>query len=213
MYHRHSMLPTVALLWGLVSISNAAAAVPITGSMQATSSLGQLLALKMTITNATTTFELTGPDYSYFAFGFDTTSMQGYSLIIEGLDDVRTVVEQNMLGRGNPGSPQSIQNLTVLDISHDALNDLTTLVIKRANQTGDPEDPDFSTALTSLDVIWAYAVTATPENPNGALSYHGPGGRGFATLTFAPIPEPASALLLVPGSLLLLMRRLRSSQR
>lgn len=212
MYHRHSILHTIALLCGLASVADTAPAVPITGSMEATSPLGQLLAMTLTITDETTTFELTGPDYSYFAFGFDTNKMRGYSLIFEGLDDDRTVVEQNLVGIGNPGRPQSNQNLDVLDVRHDESSNLTTLVIERASQTGDSDDPDFSTDMTSLDVIWAYNEDATPENPNGFLGYHGRGGRGFATISFSPIPEPASALLVVTGSLLLLIRSPRSSR-
>jgi hypothetical protein len=208
MYHRHSILPTIALLWGLASVADTASAVPITGSMEATSSLGQVLAMTLTITDETTTFELTGPDYSFFAFGFATTTMRGYSLIVEGLDDDRTVVEQNLVGIGNPGTPQSNQNLNVLDVRHDDSSNLTTLVIERASQTGDSDDPNFSTDMTSLDVIWAYAAFATPESPYAFLDYHGSGGRGFATISFSPIPEPASGLLVVTGSVLLLIRRL-----
>jgi hypothetical protein len=209
MYRRYSMLYTIAFLCGISSPANIVSATAITGSLQATSSLGQLLAMKLTITDNTTTFELTGPDYSYFAFGFDTTIMRGYSLIVKGLDSDRTVVEQNLLGRGNPGSPQSSQNLTVVDVRHDEANNLTTLIIERANQTGDQNDPEFSTDMTSLDVIWAYNSNATPENPDGLLRNHGQSGRGFATISLFPVPEPASVMLVAIGCIPLIIRRHR----
>ena len=208
MHHYHSVKLNIALLCGLAFVAETALAVPIAGRIQATSSLGQLLTMTLKITDETTIFELTGPDYSFFAFGFDTTTMRGYSLIIQGLDDDRTVVEQNLVGIGNSGSPQSNQNLNVLDICHDEHRNLTTLIIERASQTGDSDDPDFSTNMTSLDVIWAYDAFATPENPIGFLSHHGSAGRGSATVLFSPIPEPTSALLAVAGSVLLLIRRL-----
>jgi hypothetical protein len=72
--------------------------------------LGQEMALSITIDEHKTTFQLTGPDFSFFAFGFDTTTMFGYSLIVTGTDAIRTVVEQNLQGTGNPGSPQASQN-------------------------------------------------------------------------------------------------------
>ena len=75
--------------------------------------------LTMTIDDTKTRFELTGPDYSWFAFGFDTTTMMGYSLIVEGLNDSRTAVEQNLVGIGNPGGPQATQNISIIDTIHD----------------------------------------------------------------------------------------------
>jgi hypothetical protein len=210
MYRRYSMLCTIAFLFELSAAANIVSAAAMTGSLQTTSSLGQLLSMKLTITDSTTTFELTGPDYSYFAFGFDTTIMRGYSLIVEGLDSNRSVVEQNLLGRGNPGSPQENQNLTIVDVRHDEANNLTTLAVERANQTGDQNDPAFSTNMTSLDVIWAYNSNATPENPNGFLRNHGQSGRGFATIMLTPIPEPTSVMLVTIGCISLIIRRHRS---
>ena len=151
--------------------------------------------MKMTIDDSATTFELTGPDFSWFAFGFDTTVMQGYSFIVEGLDASRTAVEQNLVAAGNPGAPQDEQNITILSTTHDALNNLTTIVIERPNQTGDPEDPDFSTSMTQLDVIWAFRASASPASPSPTLNFHGANGRGVASISFSPVPEPGTASL------------------
>ena len=184
------------------------AAKEIEGSISVTTPMGHFLQLDMKIDDLNTRFELTGPDFSFFAFGFDTTTMMGYSLIVEGLDATRTVVEQNLVGIGNPGGPQVTQNINIIDATHDAPGDLTTVIIERANDTGDPLDPDFSTSLSSLNVIWAYYPFATPDNPQPDLTYHGGSGRGFATITFTP--EPASPLL-VASALPALVRVVRSS--
>jgi hypothetical protein len=177
-----------------------AAAVTVTGTAQPTPSSGQTMLLKMTIDDTKTRFELTGPDFSWFAFGFDTTRMMGYSLIIEGTGAARTAVEQNLQGRGDPGFPQPTQNINIISTMHDASLDLTTIVIERLNDTGDSDDPVFSPSMASLAIIGAYDAGATPDFPNGALSYHGRDGRGFATITFAAVPEPASIGLLAWAS-------------
>ena len=180
-----------ALLW----LPQTAAAIAIRGTIAPVNTSGQYMSLTMTITDTTTTFEMTGPDFSWFAFGFNTTTMQGYALIVEGTDDSRSAVEQNLLGIGNPGSPQLEQNIDFLDVTHDVDNELTTVIIERPNNTGDPDDPVFSTSMTSLDVIAAFDSSSSPAQPSPTLSYHGPGGRGEDKITFAIVPEPASLAL------------------
>src|SRR5215210_3227645 len=68
-------------------------AIPIYGTVVSSSPSGQQLALTMNIDETITTFVLTGPGYSWYSFGFDTVTMEGYSLIIEGTNDNRTAVE------------------------------------------------------------------------------------------------------------------------
>jgi len=165
------------------------------GRADVTTPLGHELSLEMTIDDSNTTFEMTGPSFSFFAFGFDATTMRGYSLIVEGTDATRTVVEQNLLGIGDPGTPQTTQDIDLISTFHDAANDLTTLVVRRLNHTGDPNDPEFTPSMEELDVIWAYSSFATPEFPAPELSYHGSNGRGVATITFTLIPEPNSVVL------------------
>jgi len=204
--HRVSLAARLVAFFALLWLPRTAAAVAVRGTVEATSAEGQYLALAMTIDDTTTRFELTGPDYSWFAFGFDTTTMQGYSLIIEGLGDARSAVERNLVGIGNPGSPQALQNLNLLDATDDPDNALSMVVLERANNTGDANDPVFTPSMTSLDLIYAYDSFATVDSPNPTLSYHGRGGRGFLTITFAPVvPEPASLALLVLGSTVALL--------
>jgi hypothetical protein len=188
------------------------AAKQIVGSVAPTTPMGHYLSLEMTIDDAVTRFELTGPDYSFFAFGFDTTTMMGYSLIVEGLDANRTVVEQNLAGIGDPGSPQAMQNINVVAMMHDAPNDLTTVVIERPNDTVDPLDPDFATSLSSLNVIWAYYPFATPEFPQPDLTYHSGSGRGFATIAFTPEPT-TSVLVATAAAALVRVARESSAKR
>lgn len=188
---RAGSLAIVALGW----LAPAASGATIAGAVQPTTPQARYLALRMTITETTTRFELTGPDFCYFSFGFDTDVMEGYSLIVTGSDAARTVVEQNLLGTGSPGDPQGMQDINVVSVTHDAANDLSTVIVERLNQTGDPDDPDFTTSMTALDVIWAYNSFASPAFPNPNLNYHGSLGRGGTQITFAPVPEPASASL------------------
>jgi hypothetical protein len=139
---------------------------------------------------------LTGPSYSWFAWGFGATTMAGYTVIVEGTDANRTVVEQNMVGIGNEGVPQGTQNLQLVSTSFDPAAGLTTIELTRANSTGDPNDPEFSTSLTTLPMIWAYSRFASAEFPSPTLGFHTTSGRGFSTLAFSPIPEPAGSLLM-----------------
>jgi hypothetical protein len=200
--HRDSLFAIVAKCGLLVGMSATASAATVTGTIEPTIPSGKYMALTMTIDDTKTTFKMTGPDYSWFAFGFDTMTMQGYSLIVEGTDSNRTAVEQNLLGIGSPGDPQEMQNINIVSTTHDTASDLTTLVIERPNNTGDPNDPVFSPTMDSLEVIWGLSAFSSPTAPAPILSYHGSDGRGFETITFAPVPEPTSTLLASLGALI-----------
>jgi hypothetical protein len=196
MYIESSMVPSrsylAATLCALVVIVSDASAVTVEGTVEPAIPSGQFISLTMTIDDTKTTFELTGPDYSWFALGFDTKTMFGYSLIVEGTDGNRTAVEQNLQGVAAPGSPQASQDISIISTIHDAANDLTTIVIERPNNTGDADDAVFSPSMTELDIIGAYDSFSSPSSPNGFLSYHGQGGRGFGKITFFVVPEPTT---------------------
>ncbi len=210
--HRGNTIGLAFVAWmTLTWLASAASAAVATVSLYVTSPEGQHLALKLTMDDLKTRFELTGPSFSWFAFGFDTTTMQGYSIIVEGLNDTRSMVEQNLAGRGDPGSPQTIQNLDFIDVTYDSDTDLTTVIVERENDTGDDEDPVFLTSMRSLPIIFAYDSAASVAFPNPSLRNHGRNGRGFGTITL--IPEPASAAMLAIGAGLTcatLRRRTRS---
>lgn len=176
-------------------LAGPAAGESITGHFGVTTSTGHPLEINIAIDPTTTTFKLTGPDFSWFAFGFNTQSMTGYALIVEGMDNNRTVVEQNLVFAGDPGTPQAEQNIAVVDLVHHEADDLTTLVITRPNTTGDPEDLDFSPGIAELGIIWAYDQYATPLFPTPIMGYHG-SARGGAMMTFTVIPEPGTFVLL-----------------
>jgi hypothetical protein len=212
--HRMCWAARFVALLALVWLPRSASAVAVRGTVEPATPLGQYMALTMTIDDATTRFELTGPDFCWFAFGFDTTTMRGYSLIIEGTGDLRNPVERNLQGIGNPGSPQLEQNLAFLDTIHDVDNALTTVILERPNDTGDTNDPIFTPSMTSLDLIWSYDSFARPDAPNPDLSYHGREGRGLVTINFAPVvPEPASAALAALGAGMGLLFTRRNSGR
>jgi hypothetical protein len=200
--HRDSVSAVIATCGLLIGVAGSASAATVIGTVEPTIPSGKHMALTMTIDDTKTTFKMTGPDYSWFAFGFDTMTMQGYSLIVEGTDANRTAVEQNLLGIGSPGDPQEMQNINIVSTTHDAASDLTTLVIERPNNTGDPNDPVFSPTMDSLAVIWGLNAFSSPTAPAPNVDYHGRNGRGFDTINFAPVPEPSSALLAALGALL-----------
>lgn len=208
-WHSRMVASALVLTAGLVATRGQASAETLVGFVEPVTPLGQYMALEMTIGDTHTLFKMTGPDYSWFAFGFDTQTMQGYSLIVEGVDDARTAVEQNLVNTGIPGSPQATQNIEILSTTHDAANDLTTILIRRPNMTGDPEDPDFPHPTNPLPIIWSYGSFSSPEFPSPDLSYHGSNGRGDTFITFEPvaIPEPSTMALLGLAGALLAMRR------
>lgn len=206
--HRSSRTICIAFTLAVAFYSpRYAAAVTAKGTAEILTPTGRYMALTMTIGDAATIFELTGPDYSWFAFGFDTTSMMGYSLIVQGIDGNRTVVEQNLVARGNPGIPQAVQNIYHFDTYHDESNNLTRLSIFRANNTGDTDDPIFSPSMTSLDIIWAYSAVASPEIPAPNMANHRQSGRGVAQIQFVAVPEPTCSTLLVLATLTTAMTR------
>jgi hypothetical protein len=180
-----------ATLVALMCWPASAMAVTVRGTAQPHIPSGQFMSLTMTIDDAKTRFELTGPAFSWFAIGFDTSTMFGYSLIIEGTNGNRTAVEQNLLGIGAPGTPQATQNINIVNTINDAPNNLTTIVIDRMNDTGDPNDPVFLPNMIHLDIIGAYSSFSSPARPMGTLSYHGSNGRGTGIIEFAAVPEPS----------------------
>jgi hypothetical protein len=212
--HRSSRAICIAFALAMAFYSpRDAAAVTAKGTIEFLTPAGQYMALTMTINDTDTIFELTGPDYSWFAFGFDTTSMMGYSLIVQGIDANRTVVEQNLVQRGNPGTPQAVQNIYHFDTIHDEPNNLTRLSILRTNDTGDANDPIFFPSMTSLDIIWAYSEVASPEVPVPNMGNHGRSGRGVAQIQFVVIPEPscASLVALATSAIMLTARQRRTA--
>lgn len=211
-FRRAHIAATLTACLALAFVATKASAKTVRGTVQPAIPSGQFMSMTMTIDEVKTRFELTGPDFSYFAFGFDTTEMYGYSLIIEGTDAARTAVEQNLLGAGAPGSPQAIQNISILSTVHHAASDLTTLVIERLNNTGDPDDAIFSPNMTQLNIIGAYNSFTSPSDPDGDLEYHGSDGRGFGVIQFAVIPEPSGAFLAAVSTAMLLAR-FRSRRR
>jgi hypothetical protein len=216
---RLSSVVTLGLLAPLLIHSNRGSGQTLVGFIEPVTPLGQYMSLEVTIGPTHTLFEMTGPDFSWFAFGFDpdlgmppNISMQGYSIIVEGLDANRSATEYNMVGVGNPGPPQALQNLEILSTTHDAANNLSTVLIRRLNDTGDPLDPIFPRDRNPLPIIWSYGSFGDPTSPTPELSYHGSNGRGDMLITFEPvaIPEPSTvALVLAGGAILWIVRKRR----
>jgi hypothetical protein len=210
--HQGLLIAVLTALAAVFSLPRVTQALTVSGTVEPGIPSGQFMSLTMTIDDTKTRFEMTGPDFSWFAFGFDTTTMQGYALIIQGTDDNRTAVEQNLVAVGDPGSPQATQNINIISTTHDSGLALTTIVIERLNNTGDINDPIFSPSISSLDIIGAYSSFASPAFPIPNLGYHGSNGRGFGTIEFTAVPEPTAVSLAALGAAMLLLRHRRGRQ-
>lgn len=209
----HKLSAAITFALSLAALPSNVSGEVLKGFVEPVTPLGQYLSLEMTIGETHTLFKMTGPDFSWFGFGFDPDvtsppTMQGYSIIVEGLDGIRTAHERNLGGVGNPGDAQPTQNLELLWSSHDAANNLSTVLLRRANDTGDPLDVPFPGNQNPLPIIWSYDASASPDLRVPNLSYHGFDGKGFVDIAFTPIPEPTGLALgsLAVGTLLLANR-------
>jgi hypothetical protein len=54
--------------------------------------------------------------------------------------------------------------------------------------------------MTSLALNYAFDFSATVTQPNPSLANHGRDGRGFATITFEPVPEASTVALILLGT-------------
>src|SRR5690606_10455500 len=170
----HKLSAAITFALSLAALPSNVSGEVVRGFIEPVTPLGQYLSLEMTIGETHTLFEMTGPDYSWFGFGFEPEgTMQGYSIIVEGNDAARTAHERNLGGVGNPGDAQATQNLEFLGASHDAANNLSTILLRRANITGDVLDPSFPPDENPLPMIWSYAASSSPDLPDPNLSYHG----------------------------------------
>ncbi len=139
----------------------------------------------------TTSFDVSGPSSKWFAAAFNTTNMNGYSIVLN--NNGGNPVEYTMNGNGAP-TLQTNQNLQ--SITSSTTGTVKTFNFSRVNNTGNSNDYTFTTATTSLNI--AYAIGSGVN-----LAYHGP-NRGSATLTFtnpcaAAISNTLSTLDICPG--------------
>ncbi len=117
------------------------------------------------------TFVLRGPDDRWFAWGFGTDGMSGYSLIVEQ-DGGVTFHERNLVATGDPGAPQAQQDLSL--VSSSSAGGVTELVLTRALDTGDANDFLFPAGEGTVELIWGRGGSSGA----GTLAYHGPQNKG-----------------------------------
>merc|ERR1712065_106933 len=122
--------------------------------------------LKINSATGMTTLTLVAPDNVWFGGG-DMTA---------GIDVVRTngstVIDAVTAGNQLPPSDTSNDWSTV---SNTINGNTRTLVIERANNTGDSNDFTFSTSTGNIPVIWAHGTSSS-------YAYHG-GNRGATVLS------------------------------
>ncbi|NNF07598.1 MAG: hypothetical protein HKN21_12620 [Candidatus Eisenbacteria bacterium] len=119
------------------------------------------------------TITMVGPADRWFSWGFDTNTMRGYSIITTFSGATPIINEQTLVAIGNPGSPQSSQDLT--EVSADVNAGEITLVLTRPRVTGDAEDFDFADYQSGgdIDMVWAYSGSGSQT-----LVYHQAQARG-----------------------------------
>merc|ERR1711916_204062 len=112
--------------------------------------------LKINSATGMTTLTLVAPDNVWFAVGFGGGDMTA------GIDVVRTngstVIDAVTAGNQLPPSDTSNDWSTV---SNTVNGNTRTLVIERANNTGDSNDFTFSTSTGNIPVIWAHGTSSS----------------------------------------------------
>lgn len=118
-----------------------------------------------------TTITMTGPSNAWFAVGFGGSTMASGADVIR--TDGTTILDARTTRRALPTEDAS-QDLTV--VSNTVSGNQRTIVLTRANNTGDDNDFVFTNNLTSLPVIWANGTSTT-------YAYHG-AARGATVVSF-----------------------------
>lgn len=127
------------------------------------------LSFQVDITAAEVTFTMTGKSDRWFGVGFggltmgstpDVAYSQGASIIDGAL--------------GSYGAPSVDANQDWMETSNTTSGGFQTIVATRDLNTGTDGDFIFSTALTSIDFVWAYGASFT-------FNHNGAGNRGFTS--------------------------------
>lgn len=129
-------------------------------------------------TNSTLTMTLVGPSDRWFAIGLDASGS-----MTSGTDCIyytTTLVDAKLNGFASPAT-DATNNWTT--VSNTVATGVRTVVATRAFSTGDSNDYTFDYASNSLNVIWAYAPSATTS----IGTQHASGTRGSSSLNFTAL--------------------------
>lgn len=170
---RSGLLAAALPLLMLVTIPNAEAAVWV-GSV--TSPSTPTVEVEVRVDDVASTVEMTfrGPSNRWFAFGFGSATMSGYTIIAEQTGGLN-FYERDMTSIGNPGVIQPQQDLTL--VSDTSAGGTTEFTVTRALNTGDVNDFVFPTSEQVVEVIWARGSFDGATS----LAYHGGTNRGKDT--------------------------------
>lgn len=154
--------------------------VTVTSQTKATGlvTLGGSLKVKIekNFSNSTVTITLVGPSDRWFSVGFNA-----FGAMTSGTDCVyyaTSLVDAKINGQASPAT-DGINNWTT--VSNTVVSGIRTVVATRPFATGDSNDYTFDYAANSMNVIWAYAPSATTN----IGSQHSSGTRGSAALSFS----------------------------
>lgn len=117
-----------------------------------------------------TTVTLKAPDNVWFAIGFGGLNMSAGADVLR--TDGTTIVDARSTGQFLP--PADASQDWVIE-SNTTSGGTRTLVVSRANNTGDPDDFIFTAAEGAIQLIYAHGTSTT-------YAYHGGANRGFTTI-------------------------------
>lgn len=129
-------------------------------------------------TNSTITMTLVGPSDRWFAVGLNASGAMA-----SGTDCIyysTSLVDAKINGQASPAT-DATNNWT--PVSNTVATGVRTVVATRAFSTGDTNDYTFDYASNSLNIIWAYAPSATTS----IGTQHASGTRGSSALNFTAL--------------------------
>ncbi len=167
---------TLIVLFFLITLKSIAQTIT-TGDFNLSTTMGLEYSAKIQVSNSLVTLTLVGPDDRWLGIGLGVQTMtqtedHGDVLIYDGT----TLSDRHYVGFGLTPAVDTVQDWTV--ISNVVDNKIRTIVATRAPDSGDIDDYVFSTADTSVDLVWARGNGAT-----FSLSWHG-SNRGITMASF-----------------------------
>jgi len=133
------------------------------------------MTITMNTNTSTVSFSITGPASRWFAFGFGASSMSTSAYTILANASAQIAKEYNQAYHAAPVL-QTTQNLA--NMSSSTSGGAKTYTFTRPMNTNDANDYLFTTATSSISLIWAYGYTTT-------LAQHA--SRGVTTIVLSSI--------------------------
>lgn len=178
--------------------------------------LGGVMTVKIDLNQATSvvTLTLTGPSDRWFSVGFNATSMATNTDCVV-MTSATVFNDERLPGGHNAPVADATNNWAVTN--NTVIGSTRTIIATRAFSTGDTNDFTFDYAASSINLIWAYANSATYSlNDHGSnfgslnATYSVLGVEDFATLDNISIyPNPSNGILNINKNSLVQISKIR----